>query len=68
IRLSPEGSRLATSEDGTLKLWDAATGLELLSIKTGAGKIESIAFSPDGKTLAVAPSDGTIRLFRSDKN
>ncbi|HJS50957.1 MAG TPA: protein kinase, partial [Pyrinomonadaceae bacterium] len=24
IRLSPEGSRLATSEDGTLKLWDAA--------------------------------------------
>ena len=67
IQISPDGSRLVTAaDDGLVEIWDLATNLELLSIKPGAGRIESIIFSPDGKILAAAGADGTIRLFRSD--
>jgi WD40 repeat protein len=30
--------------------------------------IESVAFSSDGKTLAAACADGTVRLFRSSSS
>jgi WD40 repeat protein/serine/threonine protein kinase len=52
VAFSPDGKRLASaSGDGTVKVWDAQTGQELLPIKAG-GYIRSVAFSPDGKRLA----------------
>jgi len=66
--LSPNGKRLVTSaEDSLIKIWDTATGLELLTIKVGAD-VERTAFSPNGKILAGAVSDGTVRLWRSEGN
>jgi RNA polymerase sigma factor (sigma-70 family) len=35
-------------------LWDATTGKEMLKLKGQPGYIRGVAFSPDGKTLAVA--------------
>jgi len=53
VDYSPDGSRLATaSYDGTAKVWDTLTGLELLTLKTGSS--DDIAFSPDGTQLATA--------------
>jgi transcriptional regulator with XRE-family HTH domain/energy-coupling factor transporter ATP-binding protein EcfA2 len=55
VAFSPDGTRLATSShDGTAKVWDAATGQELISLSTDANNT-NIAFSPDGTRLA-APS------------
>ena len=39
-----------------MKVWDAQTGQELLSLKGGGG---SVAFSPDGKRLASGRGTGT---------
>ena len=48
------GKRLASaSGDKTVKVWDAQTGKELLSLKRSDPRnVYSVAFSPDGKRLA----------------
>jgi WD40 repeat protein/tRNA A-37 threonylcarbamoyl transferase component Bud32 len=50
VAFNPDGKRLASAvHDGTVKVWDAQTGQELLTLKGAAG---TVAFSPDGKRLA----------------
>jgi WD40 repeat protein/serine/threonine protein kinase len=60
VVFSPDGKRLAGSVGygpgppgaGEVKVWDAQTGGELLSLKGHTGWVWSVAFSPDGKRLA----------------
>jgi WD40 repeat protein/serine/threonine protein kinase len=50
-----DGRRLATaSDDGTVKVWDAVTGREVLTVRGHAGNVSAVAFSPDGRRLASA--------------
>ena len=53
VEYSSDGDRLLTSSsDQTVRIWDAATGDELLNINTGAQVLEAI-FSPDDSTILV---------------
>ena len=55
VRYSPDGTRIASIDDrGGAQVWDAATGQVLLRVPMGAASSRGIAFSPDGKRLAVA--------------
>jgi dipeptidyl aminopeptidase/acylaminoacyl peptidase len=45
-----------------VKVWDAATGQELLSVQGHTSHASSVAFSPDGQRLASADERGTVKV------
>jgi WD40 repeat protein len=47
---------------GKVKVWDCATGQELLTLKGHTGGPIGVWFSPDGKRLARASMDGTVTV------
>jgi WD40 repeat protein len=65
LAFCPDGTLLASaSYDQTVRIWDVATGTELVSLPTsdelGAAVV---AWSPDGSVLASANLDGSIQLW-----
>lgn len=64
VAATPDGKLVAAGGvDGTLHLWDVATGSYLRSFKGHATAIRSIAFSRDGKKLASASQDRSVRTW-----
>jgi WD40 repeat protein len=73
VAFSPDGKRLAsgsssmgplgeTPKPGEVKVWDAQTGQELVTLKGHTGSGVRVVFSPDGKHLASC-ADNTVRLW-----
>jgi Flp pilus assembly protein TadD len=64
VCFSGEGKRIASaSVDQTVKVWDAQTGQETLSLKGHTNSVTSVCFSPNGRRIASASLDGTVKVW-----
>ncbi len=67
VRYSPDGRRLASaSRDGSIRLWDAATGQAIRLLGRHKHYALSLAFQPRGHLLASGGDGGDILIWNTD--
>jgi WD40 repeat protein len=68
LAVAPNGKTLAAAGGfrdlpGEIRLWDLETGTEQATLRGNQNGVYSVAFSPDGQTLAAASLDQVVRLW-----
>ena len=68
--VSPNGQMLAgASTSGLFRIWDTQSGATLFDLDNSATPLPlSVAWAPDGKRIATAGGDLTIRVWCTDTN
>ncbi len=65
IQYSPDGTRLAVASSIGIWLYDTATHQEIALLTRHTDWVRSVAFSPDGNTIASGSDDNAIRLWNA---
>ncbi|MGD0067999.1 MAG: TIR domain-containing protein [Streptosporangiaceae bacterium] len=63
VAFSPDGWLACGTDDGTVRLWDLATGTVLTTLTGHRGAVHEMAFSRDGRRVATGAGNGIVRLW-----
>ena len=63
VAFSPDGQRIATGSDDAAKVWEAASGKELLYLTVQS---QAVAFSPDGRGIVTGDSAGVAKVWEAE--
>ena len=58
-------SKIASSSDGVIKIWDAAKGTSLRTLSGHNDRVRTIVWSPNGEYIASGSDDETIQLWNT---
>ena len=50
-------------QSASVKVWDASSGEELVTIQGAGERIDTVVFCPDGKRIASASKDHTVKIW-----
>jgi WD40 repeat protein len=66
LSYSPDGRRIASgSMDNAIRVWEAETGAELLTLEGHSSWVRAVAYSPDGRHIAMGSTDRTIHVWEA---
>jgi WD40 repeat protein len=64
LAFAPSGQAVAAGSTGIVRVWETATGGEVMVLRQWAGMyVKGIAFSPSGDLVATLDEDGSVRLW-----
>ncbi|MFC8615538.1 NB-ARC domain-containing protein, partial [Micromonospora purpureochromogenes] len=64
LAVAPDGTWLASaSADGTIRIWDPATGACRHTLTDHTSAVSALAVAPNGTWLASGSDDGTVRIW-----
>ncbi len=67
VALSADGKRIVSGVgEGALKVWDAAKGQPLLTLRGHSFPVTAVALSTDGKRIVSGSQDGTLKVWDAD--
>ncbi len=66
VGFSPDGGRIVSGGgDDTVRVWEASTGAEVLTLTGHANSVMSVGFSPDGQRIVSGSIDATVRVWEA---
>jgi WD40 repeat protein/DNA-binding SARP family transcriptional activator len=67
LTFSSDGTQIATANgDGSVHVWDTASGQQKLTLRGHLGRVYSVSFSANGRWLASYSAGGDVRVWSLD--